>query len=827
MEDQLIASPAKKINKKVLAALEDACKKMAPVWPLESFVAVNPYLGLSAQRFESAALDLSIAGGIQMTLPVSFYLQKISAGQITQQDLQAAMQHYGSNESDPQAFIDQLKHGEEKEQSIAAVSSMIDVAAALTQKDWNRFVVGRISAWAASYFDKGQAGWTAADQQTGIYASWKKEASTDLTPEISGLKNFRKIVRALPDDPFEAAQTALDQLDLPAQALPVYLQRLLLRMGGWAAYAARLDWESALYGGEKKQLIEFLSLLICWEYCLFQSLNSPQLRVKWFRAKKIYADDSIMETVKQNLQQKLILQQAFDNAAQKILIKKINGSSAITSEEKKRAKAQAIFCIDVRSEVIRRNIEMADPGIETLGFAGFFAFPIEYVPLAHEQGEAQCPALVQTGPVILEDVPDINTREKLYRKRILQHQTEKVWKSFKSGAVTCFSFVSPLGLSYLVKLFTDSFGITRPVPDPEKLGYNKSLLPKKTVSIESVNNGAVHAGIPFEQRVSMAKNALKAMSLTNEFAEFVLIVGHASSSVNNPHASGLDCGACGGHSGEANAKVAAAVLNDKAVRKELKLAGIHIPDETVFLACLHNTSIDEISIFNEQDIAAYQWKAYTEIKEALVKAGKNARAERALRMAIEGEVDNAIKERSRDWSQVRPEWGLAGCSSFVVAPRHRTSHLNFGGQTFLHSYEWKQDQDFSVLELIMTAPMTVCSWINLQYYASTVDNKHYGAGNKTLHNVTAGLGVLEGYSGDLRVGLPMQSLHDGARYQHEPIRLTVIIEAPVDAMNKVIEKHASVRQLCDNGWLQLYAMNDQGKVAEKYVGGLMWEKINS
>jgi uncharacterized protein YbcC (UPF0753/DUF2309 family) len=324
----------------------------------------------------------------------------------------------------------------------------------------------------------------------------------------------------------------------------------------------------------------------------------------------------------------------------------------------------------------------------------------------------------------------------------------------------------------------------------------------------------------------MAKNALKAMSLTNEFAEFVLIVGHASSSVNNPHASGLDCGACGGHSGEANAKVATAVLNDKEVRKELKLAGINIPDETVFLACLHNTSIDEISIFNEQDIAADQWKAYAEIKDALVKAGKNARAERALRMAIEGEVDNAIKERSRDWSQVRPEWGLAGCSSFVVAPRHRTSHLNFGGQTFLHSYEWKQDQDFSVLELIMTAPMTVCSWINLQYYASTVDNKHYGAGNKTLHNVTAGLGVLEGYSGDLRVGLPMQSLHDGARYQHEPIRLTVIIEAPVEAMNRVIEKHASVRQLCDNGWLQLYAMNDHGKVAEKYVGGLLWEKIH-
>ncbi len=121
--------------------------------------------------------------------------------------------------------------------------------------------------------------------------------------------------------------------------------------------------------------------------------------------------------------------------------------------------------------------------------------------------------------------------------------------------------------------------------------------------------------------------------------------------------------------------------------------------------------------------------------------------------------------------------------------------------------------------------MVVTSWINLQYYASTVDNKHFGSGNKTLHNVTAGVAVLEGFSGDLRVGLPMQSVHDGVKYQHEPVRLNVVIEAPLDAMNTILQKHASVRNLCDNGWIYLLAMDEQGKVSHRYVGDLTWEAV--
>jgi len=820
--EQLVLTSDKEIEATTLVAcMRKACKKIAPVWPLENFVAVNPYLGFSNQKFETTAQQLNSIAGIQMTLPTSFYQNKWLEGKIVREDIENALAKKSSMIKNADAFLKGLSKMDDANQNSSSIKTLIDVAAQVTKKDWNRFVIARISTWAASYFDNGQASWVAADKEAGIFMAWKSEAEVDPTPEISGLKNFRKTVKNLPDDSFQALQAALQILNLSQEDLDCYFHRLLIRVGGWSAFVARLDWDSELYGGKDGKLIEFLAVLTCWEACLFQCIEGPELRDKWMLAKK----NEVPTRLNQQLAEKLILQEAFDVASQRELIAKFKESNASNPDKNEQLKAQAIFCIDVRSEVFRRNLELVDRGIETIGFAGFFAFPINFIPLAHATGESQCPVLLKTGPTILEEIPDTEANTLAYKSRVLQYQVKQIWRSFKSGAISCFSFVSPIGLSYLPKLFTDAFGLTRPVPHPNNSGLAKSVSKQKNVSLEVAKHEHLTVGVPLEQQIQMAKNALNAMSLTENFARFVLIVGHGSTTVNNPHATGLDCGACGGHSGEANAKVAVAVLNNKAVRKQLKLENINIPNDTFFLACLHDTTTDEISIYNELNVPNHQTQYLIELKKSLTKAGHAARAERALRMTIEGNVDAAIKSRSKDWSQVRPEWGLAGCTAFVVAPRERTKNLNLGGQSFLHSYDWKKDEGFSILELIMTAPMVVTNWINMQYYASTVDNKHFGSGNKTLHNVTAGLGVLEGYSGDLRVGLPLQSVHDGENYQHEPVKLNVIIEAPLEAMNAILEKHKHVRNLCDNEWLHLLAMDAEGKVAHRYIGKLNWEKI--
>lgn len=805
--------------------LREACKKIAPVWPLENFVAVNPYLGFTGKKFENVAQELAAAGGIQMTLPTSFYLQKIKEGKIKNEDLSQILSKR-NHDTDVDRFIKNLKEDIENIETTKTIASVLDVATQVTEKDWNRFVVARISQWAASYFDSGQAVWATANQAEDLFLAWKGEAQLDRTPELTGLKGFRKIVKALPNHPLQAAQVALGKLGIHThQQASLYLHRILLRLGGWSAYAARLDWDNELYGGKDGKLMEFLAVLICWEACLLESLDNPEVNKKWKEAKEILSQVNVQHELNQQLAHNLILQEAFDLATQREILDKFEKAKPIENKNTEQAKAQAVFCIDVRSEVFRRNLELVDNDVETLGFAGFFAFPIKYVPIAHEEGEAQCPVLLKTGPTILEELSDKKEHEKASNGRILNHQLHQVWKSFKSGAVSCFSFVSPVGLSYLPKIFTDSFGLTRPVPHPDKDGLSDAAYKKKKISLSEGSFGNETTGIPLEQQIQMAKNALKAMSLADDFAKLVLIVGHGSSTVNNPHATGYDCGACGGHSGEANARVAAAVLNNREVRTGLLKENIFIPINTIFLACLHDTTTDEVNIYNEYDVPNDRKEELESLKRTLEMAGQAARTERSLRMSSESgsNIDKMMIGRSKDWSQTRPEWGLAGCAAFVVAPRERTRGINLEGKSFLHSYDWKKDQGFSVLELIMTAPMVVTSWINLQYYGSTVDNKNFGSGNKTLHNVTSGLGVLEGYSGDLRVGLPMQAIHDGEKYQHEPQRLNVIIEAPIEAMNLILERHQSVRDLCDNGWIYLLAMDDNGKVTHRYAGDLTWE----
>ena len=811
----------------LLEKIKQACSKIAPVWPLDSFVAVNPYLGLAGYDFETAAHLLQKSGEIQMCMPLAFYREALQSGRISQTDLQTVLKnstHYKNTSYE--AFLRQLKNTSDEEGGDSYLHCFAALASYHSGKDLGRLMVNRISEWAAVYFDEGQALWKSSFSHAGIFTAWHKEAKLDLTPGIMGLKSFRERVKEIPDEPLAAIRWALSQLGVPLSGLETYLHCLLLRLGGWSAYTAKLDWDANIYGGQQGALREFLAILLCWEACLLTCLEEDASLIQsWAYARHAFSEFDPKSSPDRILQIKLVLQQALDRAEQQKIIQKLNTASVRTQRAVQVPKVQAIFCIDVRSEVYRRNLEAVSPDIETLGFAGFFAFPIRYVPTAHQQGQAQCPVLLPTGPVIHEKIGGEEQQAKAKRSRSLQRQVEHARRSFKLGAISCFSFVGPIGLAYSPKLFTDSFGLTRPVPHPEKKGLNKKQLASKDINLEE----QPASGIPLGERISMAEAALQAMSLTSNFARLVLIVGHGSTNVNNPHASGLDCGACAGHSGESNARVAAAVLNDAEVRQALRKKGLDVPESTHFLSCWHDTTTDQVSIFNEERIPSSHQQELAELKKQLKEAGKLSRAERASRLqpGKTVEVDRDIMARSRDWSQVRPEWGLAGCSAFIVAPREHSKHIDLQGRSFLHSYDWKKDKDFSVLELIMTAPMVVTSWISLQYYASTVDGLHHGSGNKTLHNVTGCIGVLEGNGGDLRVGLPWQSVHDGEKLQHEPVRLNVCIAAPQEAMNDILSRHASVKSLCDHGWIHLLSMSDEGKVTHRYRGDLKWEEVTS
>ncbi|MEZ4835990.1 MAG: putative inorganic carbon transporter subunit DabA [Caldilineaceae bacterium] len=72
-------------------AVDRACRRIAPLWPLRNFVAVNPFLGLADETFERAAEIMAQRAGAKMTAPRSFYAAAIHSGRITDADLAAAL----------------------------------------------------------------------------------------------------------------------------------------------------------------------------------------------------------------------------------------------------------------------------------------------------------------------------------------------------------------------------------------------------------------------------------------------------------------------------------------------------------------------------------------------------------------------------------------------------------------------------------------------------------------------------------------------------------------------------------------------------------------
>lgn len=798
----------------IQSIIEKSCKRIAPAWPLKNFVAVNPYSGFTDVEFSETAKILAKRGNIQMTMPIAFYLEQMDKGIITKEDVEQAFEKSGNQLTSYHLFKEKLVAMSKDLNPVDTnYLTLGDIASKKTGKDWTELMIDTISNWASGFFDEYVALWNSDNNEEGIYKNWKSEAEIDRSPELMGLPNFRAMIKMLPDDHLELISTFLGQLKLEDEEIELYLHTLLLKTLGWSSFVSGIDYNKGLYGGNNKNLEEFLAILLSWEIYFMNGYKKSDIKEDWFKQLHFNSEDK--EAANEKFEIQLLLQEAYDFACQRDLKQTFDSHKKI--DNKNDVLAQMVFCIDVRSEVYRRNLERVNPNIHTIGFAGFFGFPINYVPLGNVEGKNQCPVLIPSGPVVKETFTQEN---EALKRRLSNHQIEKTWKRFKSGAVTSFSFVSPLGLTFLPKLISNSFSITRPVENPKNDGLKKWIAQGKSLDLSE---------IALKDKVSMAAGALTGMGLKNNLAPIVLITGHGSSSTNNPHASGLDCGACGGHSGEKNALTAQEILNDPEVRAGLLTEGILIPEETLFVACLHDTTTDEISIVAEHQVPEKFQRQLNSLKSSLEVASNRTRIEKTQRLNIPKKQFKNLKEsftkRAEDWSQIRPEWGLAGCNAFIIAPRERTRKMNLKGKAFLQSYDWQSDPTFEILEGIMTAPMVVTSWINLQYFASTADNNRFGAGNKTLHNVTGGIGVLEGSGGDLRIGLPLQSVHDGKKFEHAPQRLNVIIDAPIEAINSVLQHNENIKQLCDNSWISLLRLDTEGKISHRYSKNLHWEEL--
>ncbi len=826
-------------NREVMeAAITAACTKIAPLWPLKHFVAVNPFLGFSGQGFGATAATLRRVARTEMLMPRGFYREAHAAGAITDADFATALDRNLAVDGAPRdvaALKAALARDPAPPADLAVVATVAEVLDMLAGGDRfasrTAFMVDEIGKCCAAWFDEGQASWTRPDRALGLYRAWRAAMRHDRNPEAMGIKGFRTAVASLPDDPVDTIVAVVAALGIPDQVIDDYLHRSLFDIGGWAAYARYLVWDNGLYGRPDDTLVQLLAIRMAWGFALFEERRDAAFRGAWAEAMAVAATLPAGGggAIDAALAEALLIHDAYEAGFQRRLLARLGSGDAGAPTVAARKPLQAAFCIDVRSEVFRRALERVCPAGETIGFAGFFGYPIEYVPIGRSRGGAQCPVLLTPAFTVCEAVSgaDDEAEAEILGLRLLRRRAAKAWKSFKLAAVASFTYVETMGLFFAPKLVGDSAGLTRPVSDPNSDGIDRKLLGRIGPRLAPQTVGGRATGFTAEQALTQAEAVLRAMSLTRDFARLVLLAGHGSTTANNPHASGLDCGACGGHTGEANARVAAGILNDPAVRAGLRTRGIDIPDDCWFLGGLHDTTTDAVKLYDLDQLPPAFAPHVAELHDWLARAGAAARRERAtaLGLAGAGDVDAKVQARSRDWAQVRPEWGLAGCAAFIAAPRQRTRGIDLGGRAFLHDYVWADDTGFGILELIMTAPMVVASWISLQYYGSTVNNRAFGSGNKVLHNVVGQLGVIEGNAGDLRSGLPWQSVHDGSRFVHEPLRLNVFIEAPLPAMEAVIANHQSVRELVDNRWLHLYALAPTGRASHRYVPGGGWELL--
>lgn len=767
----------------VLEAAEAAGRAIPPAFPLDATVAVNPFLGQTHEDLAAAAARLARVAGVRITRSGAEYAQAIAEGRITEDDLAEALAASPAplkpaDTAALRAVASRIGEGP----APRALPTVADLASEATGIDWPALIDKCIGLWAAGHFDRGQALWSPAPG-SDAFAAWRAWALHDLTPEIAGLDGFCAHVACAPDTTERAIISAAETLGITEASAPTALHRLAMSLGGWAQHARWLLWQAELAGDTDRTLMDLLAIRMIWDEALL--VRTPAIAVKWAATLAAHAAPVTASADEVAL---AILQDAADRGHQRRLAAALDGAASPAAE---RPFLQAAFCIDVRSEVFRRALESLDSAIATIGFAGFFGLPLAHHAHGSDILEARLPVLL--GPAITTSSAGDPAKDQADR---IAARGRRAWGRFRQAAVSSFAFVEAAGPVYAVKLVKSALGFVpraKAEPAPEVIG-----------------------GMSAEAKADTGAAVLKAMSLASGHGEIVLLLGHGGNVTNNPHESAYHCGACGGYTGEVSARLLAMLLNDPETRAGLASRGVDVPEDTLFVAGLHDTTTDAVTIY-EDGLPPARGADLALVRKWLGQAARIARAERALR--IPGARGDSIPARAANWAEIRPEWGLAGCAAFIAAPREATAGRDLGGRAFLHSYDWRADTGFATLELIITAPVVVASWISLQYYGSSVAPDMFGGGNKLIHNVVGGIGVIEGNGGVLRAGLPWQAVHDGEALQHEPLRLSVMIEAPREEILRVLENHPGVRALFDNGWLHLFTLKN-GKVEARYLPGL-------
>ncbi|MBX9949462.1 MAG: DUF2309 domain-containing protein [Candidatus Obscuribacterales bacterium] len=739
-----------------------------------------------------------------------------------------------------------------------------------TQLEW--LVNTEMIKWCQSFLEEGKSPWPMPYREKGFYETWKTLAALEWSP--CGISNSGKKVRALPASADEAVLAHLDALAIPQELRQDYLSLALASLSGWASF---INWRSERSTYEWQaaypiDLVQYLAVRLFYERELVDKTCRDRLGIEGnFKAVVSHVQATIkpnsteigrlasawrltmlgsalgfsqqeLQSAEAGLLNRLlewmdefpesehgkVWLNAYESGFHEKFIKSLRDSVfklERDNTEVVRPLAQAMFCIDVRSEPFRRHLE-AVGRYETIGFAGFFGIPIRCRALDQHHETDQVPAIVQPKYTVHEVVREDQKYQAVRHNggvRVL-YAIKEMLDDMKYHVLTPYIMVESIGWFFGVQLFGRTL-----FPEAYRKWQNrikKAIVPPVGTQM-TVDRDRDDLGLTREEQCATIETVLKMMGLTKNFARLVLVCGHTSTSDNNPYEAALNCGACGGNSGKPNARLLAAMANRPYVREHLARNGIVVPEDTHFVGAVHDTTTDAIELFDIEDLPNTHKQDLERLEQNLKEAALRTNQERCTRLpGAAKDPSDAAKEvgrRAGDWSETRPEWGLAGNAAFIIGSRELTKDLNLEGRVFLNSHDYRLDSTGALLEGIMMGPMVVGQWINAEHYFSATDTEVYGSGSKIYHNVVGRIGIMSGPQSDLRSGLAWQSMMNGEIPYHEPLRLFVVIEAPRERISKIVERQPVLKQLCDNEWIHLMAIDHESdEKLFRYEPGRGW-----
>ena len=736
----------------------------------------------------------------------------------------------------------------------------VEVLTALGATDTDVPVHGELVRLGSGFLDHGQAAVALPARERGFLQAVAALYAAGAAPPRAcrGVDVDMRRVAAEGTPARQVITQALAALGVGDEAVETWLGATALALAGWAGMFARLERHPGDHpGGPPTRLEDFLAVRLLLEQhavrhaaaeaglphawpALAARMPAPRAvpapltaSLLWHVSKAAALtpealaaiDDSTLGSLWvecracSDLGRRRIFQDAYERTYRRTVLDAVATRRAMPAAQPDgRARAQFVFCIDEREESIRRAIEEQHPGFVTYGAAGFFGVAIDYQGLYDREPAAYCPVVVTPGHEVYEQ--PIYTALSWHAVRKSLRDAWLTW--VRTSGAASRTLTGGAGLSFLLGPVSAVRTIARVVAPRASLRFSDrvkaTLAPRPATRLSTVrlgidaalHDGAKPVGFSLTEAVDRVTATLTNLGLRTGFAPIVVFLGHGSTSLNNPHESAHDCGACGGRRGGANARLFADMANRPDVREGVRQRGIDIPADTWFIGALHDTADDSVRYYDLDALPGALVTAFEDAFTALERARRDNALERCRRFddaPLTLDPDAALEHvegRSSHLAQPRPEYGHCTNAICIVGRRELTRGLHLDRRAFLVSYDPTDDPKHAVVERILAAVGPVGAGISLEYYFSSVDNERFGCGTKLPHNVTGLMGVMNGHQGDLRTGLPLQMVE-----LHEPMRLLLIVDASPEALLAVAGRQAEVAELVVNQWVQLVSMHPE------------------